>query len=322
MAAVNNNNNNAHINNSGLECCDQGHQAILGHHHGEDVVCIDHVSFNYDDSSTPPALDQVTLHVPEGIRLGIIGPNGGGKTTLIKLILGMLEPTAGKITVLGTTPTQACKKCLIGYVPQRMENELDFPLSVRQVVTLGLVGKTGLFKRITTTGHQTVNEAINMVGLSQNSDKPIGNLSGGQQQRAFIARAIALKPELLVLDEPMVGIDEAGQQQFAQLVTLLQQNYNLTIIIVSHNLRAISAGCDSVACLNRKLHFHDAPSGLTRKVLSEVFSHDIAYTSINNNNENQNQNHNNNHNHNNCCNNNSSSSNNNNCNDAQGVNPQ
>lgn len=254
--------------------CGHSHDTEMERHHRDDAVCVDHVTFRYDGEA--PALDQVTMHIPERTRLGVVGPNGGGKTTLLKILLGLLEPEEGSVTVFDRSPRRACRQSLVGYVPQRHEGELRFPVSVRQVVRMGLVGRAGVFRRLTVDQRDAADEAIAQVGLEKLATRPIGDLSGGQQQRAFLARALAPRPKLLILDEPTVGIDEVGQARFAELMNTVHSAYDLTLIIVSHDLRAIVAGCDQVACLNRRLHFHDAPSGLTRGVLSEVFEENVA----------------------------------------------
>lgn len=254
-------------------CCHQDHDAELGHHHRDDALCVDHVSFAYGDT---PAIENISLHVPEGTRLGIVGPNGGGKSTLLKLMLGLIKPCEGSVSVFGRPAADAWGESWMGYVPQRHDAELDFPLSVLQVVQLGLVGRTGMFRRFSAADRERVAESLDAVDMTAFQDRPIGALSGGQQQRVFIARALAAQPRILILDEPMVGIDQVGQRKFGELMNRLHQSYGLTLIIVSHDLRAISTSCDQIACLNRRLHFHDAPTGLTREVLSEVFDHNIS----------------------------------------------
>lgn len=262
------------------ECCGHDHDAALAQHHSEDAVCVDHVSFWWEGKrgqvqGAQPVLDSVTLHVPHRTRLGIVGPNGGGKTTLLRLVLGLLTPTLGRITVFQASPADACRRSLIGYVPQRHDFNPRSPLTVRQVVRMGLAARTGLFRRYAPEDLAHAEHALERSGMKALADRPIGDLSGGQQQRTFIARALAARPRLLVLDEPTVGIDEAGQAQFAELMNRVHHDYDVTTIIVSHDLRAITAGCDQVACLNHRIHFHNAPSGLTREVLSEVFAHNF-----------------------------------------------
>jgi len=223
-----------------------------------------------------PALRGITLSVRVGERLGILGPNGGGKSTLVKLILGLLPCQSGELSVFGQPPHEARKKGLIGYVPQRVEAELAFPLSVRQVVAMSAQRGLMPWMHVDRTRQGAIENAIEVVGLSSVADRAIGKLSGGQLQRAMIARALAGRPRILFLDEPTVGVDVGGQQRFAELLDSLHKKLGLTIVIVSHDIRVIAAGCDRVACLSRTLHFHDTPQGLTPKVLAEVFRHDVA----------------------------------------------
>ncbi len=251
-------------------------EALQTHHRG-DAICIDNVSFKYPGSKhRDHALESITMHIPVHTRLGIIGPNGSGKSTLLQVILGLLRPTQGNVSVMGDTPAQACKDQLLGYVPQRADVERDFPLSVRQVVLQGRVGRLGLWKRFRAADREMTHQVMQEVGIESIAEYPFGDLSGGQQQRVFIARALAIEPRILILDEPTAAIDEAGQNEFAQLMDRIHAERDVTTIMVSHDLRAVAAGCDQVACLNRRLHFHDAPSGLTREVLSEVFEHNIS----------------------------------------------
>jgi len=246
-------------------------------HHGNDAICIDNISYSYSGGDSPRwAVENVTMHIPLGTRLGIVGPNGSGKSTLLRLIIGLQQPTRGTISVLGYPPKQACRNRMIGYVPQRPEVEFDFPLSALQVVLQGRVGRVGMFHFLSKKDHEMARRVMADVGIESIADQPIGGLSGGQQQRVFIARAMAVEPKILILDEPTAAIDEAGQDVFARLMERVHDSYEMTTLLVSHDLRAIVAGCNQVACLNRKLHFHDAPSGLTREVLNEVFEHNLT----------------------------------------------
>jgi zinc transport system ATP-binding protein len=236
------------------------------------------VTFRYRTASGDDrvALDRVSLTVEVGHRLGILGPNGGGKSTLLKLTLGLLSGHQGDIRIFGRTPREAQRERLIGYVPQRVEAELAFPLSARQVVELGvLVGKHP-WQGLSTQERENVDRAMELVGAQALMDTPIGQMSGGQLQRVMIARALAPNPKLLLLDEPTVGIDPAGQQQFGEFLSSLVKRLQVTLIVVSHDIRTIAAGCDRIACLSRTLHSHVAPEGLTPAVLAEVFKHDVA----------------------------------------------
>ncbi|MFW6031832.1 MAG: metal ABC transporter ATP-binding protein [Phycisphaeraceae bacterium] len=259
------------------------HHGSLGEHKpARDAICLDRVSYRYpvdapgDRRAGQLALKDVTLHVEQGCNLGIIGPNGAGKSTLIKIMLGLLEPSAGEVHIGGMTPREATRRGdIIGYVPQRPEVEWRFPITAGQVVRMGLVGKTGLLRWFRRSDRQYADEVMARVGVADLRDRPIGGLSGGQQQRLFIARALVARPRILILDEPLVGVDERGQEQFAELIHDLHESLNLTLVIVSHDLQAVAAGCNRVACLKQSIHYHDAPEGLTQNVLAEVFEHEV-----------------------------------------------
>ncbi len=239
------------------------------------AVQLDSVTYTYPGAEAP-AIENIHLAVPAGSRLGILGPNGGGKSTLLKIALGLLEPTSGRVTVFGRAPAQARRDGLIGYVPQKVEAELGFPMSVREIVALGATWRLSPWRGTPPAMKARIEEMLALTGAADFADRPIGTLSGGQMQRAMIARALVANPKILALDEPMVGIDAAGQQQFAALLDRIHRTLGLTILIISHDLRAIAAGSDRVACLARKLHSHISPEGLTPQVLAELFSHDLA----------------------------------------------
>lgn len=238
------------------------------------------VTFSYGRGGATPedrlVLDNVTLKVRAGERLGVLGPNGGGKTTLLKLTLGLLGGYRGRIRVLGMDPERARRERVIGYVPQRIEAELAFPLSARQVVAMSAARGLPAWRRLDREASARVDSSLEVVGARELAARPIGKLSGGQLQRVMIARALAGRPRVLLLDEPTVGIDVAGQQRFAELIRTVHERLGLTIVMVSHDLRTIAAGSDRVACLNRTLHSHVTPAGLTPEVLAEVFRHDVA----------------------------------------------
>jgi zinc transport system ATP-binding protein len=233
------------------------------------------VCFTYRGAAAP-ALEGIDLQVRRGERLGILGPNGGGKSTLLKLMLGQLRGCSGDIRVLGMSPDAARRAGVIGYVPQRLQAELSLPLSVREVVTLGAAWRTPPWRGVSAADRGRADDMLRLTGAIDYADRPIGQLSGGQMQRAMIARALAARASILALDEPTVGIDAAGQRLFAELLESVHRRTGVTILIISHDLRAIAAGCDRVACLARRLHSHVAPSGLTPQVLAELFSHDVA----------------------------------------------
>ena len=245
----------------------------LAQHHGQDVVCVDDVSFAYHGKAV---LEHITLHVQRGSTLGIIGPNGAGKTTLMGLMLGLLQPDTGSVRVLELRPTDACARGnLVGYVPQRHMLDWQFPVSVRQVVELGFAGWQGLTGRLGLPQRQQAEEMLEAVGMKDVADESIGELSGGQQQRVFIARALVAGPQVVLLDEPMTGVDQGAQESLMKLLEQLKARMGLTMVIVSHNLRSIIATCDQVACLNRTLHYHDRPAAISREMLLRLFQCDF-----------------------------------------------
>jgi ABC-type Mn2+/Zn2+ transport system ATPase subunit len=228
------------------------------------------------------ALSGVTLSIERGELLAVIGPNGGGKSTFIKVLVGLLEGYTGEVRVFGRTPAQARHEGLVGYVPQRVARGASFPLSARQVVEMGAARSMPWWKRLPRDARQRCMDAMELVGVHDLADRPIGRLSGGQRQRVMLARAIASGAKLLALDEPLAGIDAAGQEQFRRVLTGLHRAGDITIVLVSHDLRSIAglegqASADRVACLRQSLHFHDQPQGITPAVLAEVFQHDLSH---------------------------------------------
>ena len=238
-------------------------------HVGDEAICIDGLSFRYPDGTV--VLEDIDLHVAAGSTLAMIGPNGAGKTTLLKILLGMLTGYSGQVLVCGQSPVQARQRGgLVSWVPQRPSSRWDFPVTVRQVVRMGLVGRTGLLRRHGRDDLEYAERVIELMGLHPIADRPIGELSGGQQQLAVIARALAPRPEILMLDEPTVGIDQAGQQRFVEMTRQLREGFGVTLVIVSHDLRAVLNTCPRIAVLKRTLHFHDAPERLSAELLFRV----------------------------------------------------
>ncbi len=241
---------------------------------GPPAVDLSDVSFTYPSGQR--ALEEVHLVVPAGTRLGIFGPNGGGKSTLLRLVLGLLSPQDGEVRVFGRAPHEAVARGFVGYVSQRQSAELRAPLSVRQVV--GMTATHGLapWSSPPLATRERIERVLEMAGVLDLAERPIGELSGGQQQRVFIARALAGAPRLLLLDEPTIGVDRAGRERFAELLATAHAALGVTILLVTHNLQLIGSTCDRIAVLARHLHYHDTPEGLTPDVLTEVFRHDIA----------------------------------------------
>lgn len=257
------------------------------HHDALDVadqdapaIVYEHVTYRYPRRGRTDAailaLEDVSLTVEPRDCLGILGPNGGGKTTLLKLTLGLLRVQHGRIRIFGHSPTDACRRGLVGYVPQRNESESAFPLTVRQVVEMSAAWRLRPWRGLPRDKATHIDDVMDLLGIDSLADRPIGHLSGGQVQRTMIARALAPAPRILLLDEPTVGVDIAGQQRFASLLAEVRKRFGVTIVMVTHSLRTLAAGCERVACLSRRLHSHGTPAGLTPAVLAEVFQHDVA----------------------------------------------
>ncbi|UEC43241.1 MAG: Zinc uptake system ATP-binding protein ZurA [Methanothrix sp.] len=218
---------------------------------GDPAVYIEDLSVKIDGRRV---LEKVNLRIREGEFLGVIGPNGGGKTTLLRAILGLVKPERGRIEVFAESPEAARKQ--IGYLPQKSLFDQRFPITALEVVMMGMYGARGLFSRYTSRDVDASWEALSLVGMADYADREIGSLSGGEQQRVFVARAIVSSPRLLLLDEPAAGIDSAKQIEFYDL--LRELNEKVTIIMVSHDISAVSAYVKKVACVNRRLYYHDS----------------------------------------------------------------
>jgi zinc transport system ATP-binding protein len=185
--------------------------------------------------------------------MAIIGPNGGGKTTLLKLVLGLLTPVKGTVRVDGKSPQEA-SPC-IGYVPQDVHMNRSFPITVMDVVLMGNLDPHKRLSRQAAAIRRDALAALERMEMAAHADKKIGTLSGGQRQRVFIARALLPRPKLLLLDEPTASIDTKGQADFYR--RLKELNQDITVLVVSHDLLVISRYVKSVACVNKKLHYHD-----------------------------------------------------------------
>lgn len=213
------------------------------------------------------ALENINLTVERGDYLGIIGPNGGGKTTLLKTLLGFITPAEGTVRLFGEAPD--CRHARIGYVPQHNISERKFPITVEEVVASGTVrGSWRPFRRLTKAQDERVASLLEQVGLSALRRRTIQGLSGGEFQRMLIARALAVEPELLLLDEPTANIDHQATHDIYEL--LLSLNQTVTILLVTHDLMAVSSHVKSLACINRQLTYHGG-SELTPEVVEQVY---------------------------------------------------
>lgn len=219
------------------------------------------VSFSYNGQ---PILKDINFQLEENEFIAIIGPNGGGKSTLLKIVLGLLKPDTGLVRVFGRKPSKA--RDLVGYLPQHSHFDPDFPIDVFDTVMMGRYH--GLFKNYTKKDEGIVLQALQDVDMEEFKDRQISRLSGGQMQRVLIARALAREPKLLLMDEPMASIDPEMQNTFYQLISQLKDK--MALVLVSHDVGTVSMHVDKIACLNQKLFYH-GPAEEAEEGLEEIY---------------------------------------------------
>jgi len=215
--------------------------------------------------------------INSGEYVGIIGPNGGGKTTLLLGILGTLKPDRGKIKIFGQDQARFRQWSRIAYVSQDAVNfDTSFPMTVREMVSLGRVGRSNLGRKLSREDWVAVDEHIRLLGLEELADRRVGQLSGGQKQRVFVAKAMVRNPEILFLDEPIAGVDPETQEAFYKKLSDLNAAKGITIIIVSHDLTAVFCRMSKVLCVSRDVHVSEItegfePTEILRKAYGEHF---------------------------------------------------
>jgi len=224
---------------------------------GREIVDLKNIYFSYNGD---PVLEDINLKIMENDFMAIIGPNGGGKTTLIKIILGLIKPLKGNIRIMGEAPEKGRRQ--IGYLQQHPDLDIRFPVSVHDVVLMGRY--KGVAHRYTPEDREAVQKALVTIGISNLSSRHIETLSGGQLQRALIARAIVREPVLLLMDEPLASIDSEMQRSIYELFVKLRKK--MAIVFVTHDIGAISIYIEKVACLNRKLFYHGPKEGSLGKL--------------------------------------------------------
>ena len=205
-------------------------------------------------------LSDVGLRVSPGELVGLLGPNGAGKTTLLRSILGLVRTHAGTVRIDGERPARA--RSLVGYVPQRQEFAWDFPISVEDTVLTGRTARIGWMRRARTHDYRAAAEALDRVGMSELRRRPVGELSGGQRQRVLVARALALDPTALLLDEPFTGLDMPSQELLTDLFTGLAREGH-AILMTTHDIAAALHGCDRLCLINRRVIASGTPGELT-----------------------------------------------------------
>ena len=250
----------------------------------------DQIPIRFDETwfsyNSVPVVRDINFSITPGEFAAILGPNGSGKTTLMKLALGLLKPTSGQVLLFGEPAEIFTDWHKVGYVPQRTQStESRFPASVREIVNFGSYSgfsPLSIFKR---DKSNRVDEAMDMAGIGQLASRRVSDLSVGQQQRMLIARSLVRKPELLVMDEPVAGVDAAGEEQFHTMVRRLNRDLGITIVMVSHDIGAVMREATTCACINRDIVFHGPVHQLDAQALSglygfpvDVLMHDDEHT--------------------------------------------
>ncbi len=236
----------------------------------EPVVLLEDVSFAYQGV---PVLEGVSFAVREHEPVCMVGPNGGGKTTLVKLILGLLRPDRGQVHVFGLPPQRA--RLRIGYMPQHIQCDLQFPVTVMDIVLMGRLGQgglAGLFGWHGPVDRRAALDALGELGMDAFANRPFRALSGGQRQRVLIARALCCQPDLLVLDEPTASVDTLIEARLFEI--LHELNRRMTILLVSHDLGFVSGLVQNVICVNRRVFVHPT-SRLTGDVIRNIYGTDM-----------------------------------------------
>ncbi|MBR4105090.1 MAG: metal ABC transporter ATP-binding protein [Thermoguttaceae bacterium] len=253
------------------------------------MIRLENVTYSYD-ADRKPALENVNLTIPRGEFASIVGPNGGGKTTLIRLILGLLKPQKGTVLLFGDDPEKS--RLRVGYTPQQARVDFKFPISVFDVVLAGRFGtreqtqptekkelirllasaRDRLFFRFNADDRERASAALERMEVADLRDKAFGDLSGGQRQRVLIARALCSEPELLVLDEPTNNVDPSSAERFYE--TLADLNRDTSILMVSHDLGVVSERVRSVVCVNRVVRIHPT-SEFNGDLVRELYRSDV-----------------------------------------------
>jgi len=231
------------------------------------VISIEHLDFGYNGN---PVLQDVNLEIHEQEMIGIVGPNGGGKTTLLRLILGLLKPDSGNIYVFEELPARSSHR--LGYVPQHMQFDNRFPVSAQDVVLMGLAGQEG-FGPFSIKKMRVAHEALETVDLADFGRCPFAELSGGQRQRVLIARALATSPDMLLFDEPTANVDTSAGEKLYKILD--QLNRKMTILIVSHDIGFVSRHITSVICVNRNVLVHPTSEIVGQNII-DLYGNDMA----------------------------------------------
>ena len=254
----------AHPADRTLPAYGTGHELQHAAHHA--AVVLSEVTAGYDDRA---ALTNISVAVAAGTLLAVFGPNGGGKSTFLKVIAGLLKPWSGHVHVLGAEPGREARR--IAYVPQAEQVDWEFPVSVWDVVVMGRYPRLGLFRRPSAADHRAVADALELVGMTSHAQTQIGRLSGGQRRRAFLARALAADPDLYLLDEPVTGVDPTTQEDLMGILEA-EARRGKTVIATTHDLASAAERFEDVLAINRTVIAHGRSDlVLDRDVLSRTY---------------------------------------------------
>ncbi|MGA1845637.1 metal ABC transporter ATP-binding protein [Deferribacter abyssi] len=222
-------------------------------------------------------LQNINLTLKEKEIMAVVGPNGGGKTTLLKTILGFYKPSSGTIKIMGKQFNRI-PKGMIGYLPQKDLINYNFPILVYDVVLMGRKILKRFLEKTTAKDKEICLDSLNKVGMTNYAYKPFNKLSGGQKQRVLIARLLAMKPKILLFDEPATGLDVVGQEDFYELINKLKKEENISILMVTHDIGVISNYVDMIACLNKTIHYHGPPQNeIQIEILEKLFGKNIQF---------------------------------------------
>ncbi|MBW4828551.1 MAG: metal ABC transporter ATP-binding protein [Clostridiaceae bacterium] len=240
----------------------------------ERIVEFENISFSYGKNEV---LDNINFHIEKGDFIGIIGPNGSAKSTLMKVMIGILKPDIGRVKLFNEDLKDFKDLHRVGYISQNVRDiNPRFPATVEEIVESNLYSQLGLLKISNKNIKEKTHEVLRIVGMEEYKDTLIGKLSGGQKQRVFIARSLINNPEILFMDEPLVGVDIGSQKKFYSLMDKLNKDYNITLVMVSHDIGTIKNRANKIFILgNKKLYVHDSDKIKLEKLLKEIYNDDL-----------------------------------------------
>ena len=248
-----------------IEARDRVRGAEAAHVPGQEVIRAEGVRSSYGSEAV---LEDVDLILRRREFVALVGPNGSGKSTLLRVLLGLLRPDAGTVRLLGQSPEELTERWRIGYVPQRPALARDLPATVKEIVSAGRLSRRGWWRRLSRGDREAVEHAMASVALHELRDRRVSELSGGQQQRAFIAKALVSEPDVLVLDEPVAGVDAESQRLFRDSLTHMIEEHDAAVLLASHELGAVAAELTRVVVLKRRILFDGTPDSLVKTGVS------------------------------------------------------